>query len=178
MLLTVKNNQRRLYQQIVSQFRGNRHFPVMISDFETSHGREVQWQLRARNATAAIRERWLGASWIIELVSTGRRDGKTFCHIHQFITTLRTSPKAMLRLVRQRWAIENQWHWPRDTQLGEDAHLYNQRNGVQVLALLRTLALNLLRCNGFRSIRAGLMAVAHDISGMLSWVGVRPAETG
>jgi hypothetical protein len=34
---------------------------------------------------------------------------------------------------------------------------------VQVLALLRTLALNLLCCNGFRSIRAGLMAVAHDI---------------
>ncbi|WP_255095285.1 transposase [Synechococcus sp. J7-Johnson] len=78
----------------------------------------------------------------------------------------------MLRLVRQRWAIENQWHWPRDTQLGEDAHRYSQRNGVQVLALLRTLALNLLRCNGFGSVRAGLMAVAHDISRMLGWVGI------
>jgi hypothetical protein len=76
--------------------------------------------------------------------------------------------------VRQRWAIENQWHWPRDTQLGEDAHRYSQRNGVQVLALLRTLALNLLRCNGFRSIRAGLMAVAHDINRMLGWVGISP----
>ena len=149
------------------------------------------WTLRARNATDAIRERWVGASWIIELVSTGRRDGKPFHHIHLFMdiqrtsrcdTTLRTSPKALLRLVRQRWAIENQWHWPRvcadnevvrrprgltrdtrDTQLGEDAHRYSQRKGVQVLALLRTLALNLLRCNGFKSIRAGLMAVAHDI---------------
>jgi len=81
-------------------------------------------------------------------------------------------------LVRQRWAIENQWHWPRNTQLGEDAHRYSQRNGVQVLALLRTLALNLLRCNGFRSIRAGLMAVAHDICRMLGWVGAIPAGTG
>ena len=152
-----QKNQRRLYQQIVSQFR---------------------WQLRARNATDTIRERWAGASWIIELVSTGRRDGKPFHHIHFFITTLRTSPKALLRLVRQRWAIENQWHWPRDTQLGEDAHRYSQRNGVQVLALLRTLALNLLRCNGFRSIRAGLMAVAHDISRMLGWIGISLAETG
>jgi hypothetical protein len=51
-------------------------------------------------------------------VSTGWRDGKPFHHVHLFITTLRTSPKALLRLVRQRWAIENQWHWPRDTQLG------------------------------------------------------------
>jgi len=49
---------------------------------------------------------------------------------------------------------------------------------VQVLALLRTLALNLLRCNGFRSIRAGLMAVAHDINRMLAWVGISLDDTG
>jgi len=73
---------------------------------------------------------------------------------------------------------QNQWHWPRDTQLGEDAHHYSHRNGVQVLALLRTLALNLLRCNGFRSIRAGLMAVAHDINRMLAWVGISLDDTG
>jgi predicted transposase YbfD/YdcC len=151
----------------------------VISDVDAGHGRQVRWTLRARNATDSIRERWVGASWIVELVSTGWRDGKPFHHIHLFIiTTLRTSPKALLRLVRQRWAIENQWHWPRDTQLGEDAHRYSQRNGVQVLALLRTLALNLLRCNGFKSIRAGLMAVAHDISRMLGWVGISLAGTG
>jgi hypothetical protein len=54
--LTVKNNQRMLYQQIVSQFRSKRHFPVEISDAEASHGRWVRWTLRARNATDAIRE--------------------------------------------------------------------------------------------------------------------------
>ena len=81
--------------------------------------------------------------------------------------------------MRQHWAIKNEWqHWPRATQLVEDAHRYSQRKGVQVLALLRTLALNLLRCHGFRSIRAGLMAVAHDISRMLGWVGISLSETG
>ena len=125
MLLSVKNNQRRLYQQIVSQFRGSRHFPVVISDCEAGHGRQVRWTLRARNATDTIRQRWAGASWIIELVSTGLRGSKPFHQVHYFLTTLRTSPKALLRLVRQRWAIENQWHWPRDTQLGEDAHHYS-----------------------------------------------------
>lgn len=80
--------------------------------------------------------------------------------------------------MRQRWSIENQWHWPRDTQLGEDAHRYSQRNGVEVLALLRTLALNLLRCNGFRSIRPSLMVVIHDINRKLGWAGVSPQEMG
>jgi hypothetical protein len=54
---------------------------------------------------------------------------------------LRTSLNALLRLVQQRWAIENQWHLPRDTQFGEDAHRYTHRNGVLVLALLQTTAL-------------------------------------
>jgi hypothetical protein len=74
---------------------------------------------------------------------------------------------------QQRWAIENEWHWVLDVQLGEDAHRCAERNGFQALALLRTLDLNLLRTNGFRSIRAGLMAVAHDISRMLGWSGIQ-----
>ena len=65
----------------------------------------------------------------------------------------------MLRLVRQRWTIENQLHWPHDSQFSEEAERYIYRNAVLilVLVLLRTLALNLLRNKGFRSIRAGLM---------------------
>ena len=57
------------------------------------------------------------------------------------------------------------------------AQRYRQRNCVQVLALLRILALNLLRCISFRSIRAGLITLAHDINQMLGWVGIRPSET-
>jgi hypothetical protein len=91
---------------------------------------------------------------------------------------MRTRPKALLRLVRQCWVIENQWYWPRDKQLGEVTHHYAQRNGLQVLALMRSLALTLLRCKGSRSIRAGLMAVAHDNSRMLGWVGISASSTG
>jgi hypothetical protein len=90
------------------RLRGEKPFiPVEIIDADDSHGRQVRWTLRARHATDAIRERWVGATWIVELVSTGWRDGKPFHHVHFFITTLRTRPKALLRLVRQRWAIEN-----------------------------------------------------------------------
>ena len=54
--------------------------------------------------------------------------------------------------------------------------VHHARNRVQVLALLRTLALNLLRNNSFQSIRAGFMAASHDISSMLSWMGITSAE--
>ena len=40
------------------------------------------------------------------------------------------------------------------------------------------MALNLLRWDVLRSIRAGLMAMAHGISRVPSWVGISTAETG
>ena len=53
----------------------------------------------------------------------GTRDGRPFQATHLFITSLRTTPEALLQLVRDRWSIEC-WHWIRDTQLHEDGHRY------------------------------------------------------
>jgi hypothetical protein len=76
-----------------------------------------------------------------------------------------------------RWSIENSWHWPRDTQLREDAHRYRESNGVRILATLRSLAMNALRLDGYWSITEGLADLAHDIRGLLALLGWRePAQ--
>ncbi len=56
-----------------------------------------------------------------------------------------------------------------DTQheLHEDKHRY-RGNGACVLAALRSEALNLLRLDGFDSMREGLNAVLHDIRLLLA----------
>ena len=107
---------------------------------------------------------------------TIKRKGKRSTTRHLFITTIRTTPEALLRLIRQRWSIENEWHWARDTQLGEDTHRYANRIGSPVFSLLRTVVMNLLRRGGYRSIRRGLRALSHDIKGMLALGGVQVAE--
>jgi len=50
------------------------------------------------------------------------------------------------------------WHWIRDTQLDENAHRY-RGNGAGALAKRGTAGLNLLRLDGFQSIRTGLQTV-------------------
>ena len=144
----------------------------MATDYEISHGRNITWTLRAKQAPEHIREAWIGTSWIVEMSADGSRDGKTFRATHLFLTSLRTTPDALLQLVRERWSIEG-WHWIRDTQLHEDAHRY-RGNGAGVMATLRTAALNLLRLAGFQSIRAGLQAVMHDITALLAMARRRP----
>ena len=99
--------------------------------------------------------------------SAGTREGRAINETRYYVTSLRTTAKALLQHVRDRWSIENSWHWVRDTHLREDAHRYRERNGVQVLAGLRTVALNLLRLNGFQSIADGLGAVSHNVALLL-----------
>ena len=170
--MTVKGNQKTLYRQIRSQFQGKRRFPFVARDHEVSHGRNISWMLRAKQAPEHIRENWIGTSWIVEVAAIGRRDGKAFQATHVFLTSLRTTPDALLQLVRDRWSIEG-WHWIRDTQLHEDAHRY-RGNGAGAMATLRTAALNLLRLAGFQSIRGGMQAVMHDITTLLEMAGRQP----
>jgi predicted transposase YbfD/YdcC len=144
----------------------------VATDHEISHGRDITWRLRAKQAPEHITEAWIGTSWIVEVTASGRRDGKPFQANHLFLTSLRTTPEALLQLVRDRWSIEG-WHWITGTQLHEDAHRY-RGNGAGVLATLRTAALNLLRLAGFRSIRAGLQAVMHDITALLAMARRQP----
>jgi predicted transposase YbfD/YdcC len=168
----VKGNQKTLHRQIRSQFQGKRHIPFVATDHEIGHGRNITWALRAKQAPEHIREAWIGTSWIMEVTASGTRDGKPFHATHLFLTSLRTTPEALLQLVRDRWSIEG-WHWIRDTQLHEDAHRY-RGNGAGVMATLRTAALNLLRLAGFRSIRSGLQAVMHDITALLAMARRQP----
>ena len=50
--------------------------------------------------------------------------------------------------VRGHWGIENQQHWVLDVQFGEDACRTRKNHSAENLALVRRMALNLLRSNG------------------------------
>ena len=93
-----------------------------------------------------------------------------------YVTSLRTGAKALLRHVRQRLPIENSWHWVRDTQLREDAHRYQEINGVQIKATLRSMTINSLRLDGIWSVAEGIAALVHDFKRPAQIAGVEGAS--
>ena len=133
----------------------------------------ITWTLRAMPAPEWVVEHWPGSATIIAVRSQGIREGRTVDETRYYVTSLRTGADALLRHVRQRWSIENSWHWPRDARLREDAHRYREVNGVQILATLRSLAINALRLDGIWSVTEGIAALAHDIKGLLQLLGWR-----
>jgi hypothetical protein len=147
---------------------------------DRGHGRESTWTPRAMEAPEWINEIWPRSALIIAVRSVGKREGRPIEETRHYVTSLRTTGNALLQHVRDRWSIENSWHWVRDTQLREDAHRYRERNGVQVLAGLRTVALNRLRLDGFHSIADGLGAVSHNVVLLLRlmcWRGQRGPQS-
>ena len=87
-------------------------------------------------------DNWPGRAWIVEVTTvTITRQVLRNVRRHLLLTRLRTSPEALVRLIRQRWSIENEWHWVRDAQLGEDAHRYANRIGAPEFACLRSVVM-------------------------------------
>lgn len=167
----MKHSRRKGFQEIVDRLSYGKRGLFKASKHEVGHGRDITWTLRGMPAPDWVIENWPGSATVVEVRSQGRRDGMTVDETRYYVTSLRTSASALLRHVRDRWSIENCWHWPRDTQLREDAHRYREANGVRILASLRSLALNALRLDGFWSITEGLAALSHDIRGLLTLLG-------
>jgi hypothetical protein len=154
-----------------------RRIPWRTSKREIKRGRDITWELWAMPAPECVRVQWPGSATIYAVRSHGIREGKPTDETRYYVSSLRTGAKALLQHVRDRWSIENSWHWVQDVPLKEDAHRYRESNGVQILATLRSIAINALRLNGIWSITEGIAFLAHDIKGLLRLLGWREPAT-
>lgn len=84
----------------------------------------------------------------IQRTRTQVKSGKTETEVVYLITSLspeEASPQRLLALNRGHWGIENRLHWVRDVTFGEDQSQIRTGCGPQMMALLRNLAISLVR---------------------------------
>ena len=101
-------------------------------------------------------EHWTDLNSIVMVVSTRFIDGRQTQHTRFYITSLNSSPKRLLHIVRRHWAIENELHWVLDVALNEDHSRVHIAQAPENLAVLRHIALNLLKQE--RSAKTGIHA--------------------
>jgi len=95
---------------------------------------------------------WLGAkaSWSnlhsVGMVEARRERGDTVqIDTRYFLTSLPAHAVRFAHAVRQHWGVENSLHWVLDVSFQEDACRIRKEKGAQTFAVLRHIALNLLR---------------------------------
>ena len=69
------------------------------------------------------------------------------CQVRYFLTSSAASDARIAEAVRTHWTIENGLHWVLDTGFGEDLSRVRDRNAAANLAVLRRIALNLVRAD-------------------------------
>jgi predicted transposase YbfD/YdcC len=155
-ILRVKDNHSKLKQDLEDWFAygDSQQFAGMAMDFhQTAHktsGRvEVRqcWVVRDPIACEHIRhyEGWADLNSIIR-VQRQRRDGKRISRdAAYYISSLTTSAAVILEATRHHWAIENSFHWVLDVTFGEDLSRIRTGESAENMAVVRTIALNLLK---------------------------------
>ncbi len=155
-LLCVKDNQSKLKQDLVDWFAygDNQQFEGMLMDFDqtfhkTSGRIEIRrcWVVRDPVAFEHIRHYagWADLNSIIR-IQRERRNGMHISHeTAYYISSLTASPALILDATQHHWTIENSFHWVLDVTFAEDMSRIRTGESAENMAVLRTLALNLLK---------------------------------
>ena len=150
-VLTLKDNHPTLCQDVqlwldteIAQGR----LPVQET-VEKDHGRvEIRrYALSVDIDWLEAKPDWSGLQALGRVESTRLIGGQTSTECRYFLCSF-PDPERFAATVRGHWGIENQQHWVLDVQFGEDACRTRQDHSAQNLALIRRMALNVLRHNG------------------------------
>jgi len=155
-LLAVKENQGHLFHDIEYLFEtdATNHFEQVIHSYAKAvnkgHGRlETRecWAIDNDTYLAYLRGRnnWKGLKSIVRIVSKRQIGKKVETQIRYFISSLSANAKTILRVKRSHRQIENQLHWVLDIAFREDHSRVRKDCAAENLAVLRHMALNLLK---------------------------------
>lgn len=155
-VLSVKENQGHLFEDISVLFGVDQaqNFKYASVDYKKTvnkgHGRiEVRecWCTANPEYLNLIRgvQNWTGLKSVAMVICTRIIDGKESKSSRYYIASLASDAERILQIVRKHWAIENELHWVLDVALNEDRSRVRKDQSPENLAVLRHIALNLLK---------------------------------
>jgi predicted transposase YbfD/YdcC len=162
-LLTLKGNQGKVHDEVRAWFaahafdRGAELRPCLDA-FDDTHGRLVRRRVFAcpdAGCFATLRD-WPGIVTVLatETIRGVNGTGVVTAEIRHYLSSSTAPPDVLAQAIRRHWAIENGQHWVLDVDFGEDRSRVRERCAARNLALLRRIALDLLRAD--TSLRASL----------------------
>jgi predicted transposase YbfD/YdcC len=148
-VLSLKGNQGQLHADIQLYFQETNHL-ASCEYFEThdkGHGRietrkcyvteKISWLKEAK-------ESWSGLRSIVAVESIRLINEVETREMRYFISSLPPNPQRLLTVIRGHWSVES-WHWCLDVVFREDDRIVWNRRFAHNEAIIRRVALNLLK---------------------------------
>lgn len=156
-VLAVKENQGHLYEDITYLFdlylREENPLSAVEDYHKTvdkNHGRiEIRqcWTLGADRYLQSVRRlaEWDQVHSLVRIVSERRIGQQVTTQSRYFISSLEPDATKLLGTIRSHWGVENSLHWVLDVVFDEDHCRIRKDNAPQNIAVIRQMALNLLK---------------------------------
>jgi predicted transposase YbfD/YdcC len=170
-VLALKENQSALFAAVEHRFAATHQADAFGSEVETDHGRmEQRSAMVLADTTLAKTHDFPGIRALARVDALRRVEGKPDeVNTRYFLLSRPMSAGKLLHAVRAHWTIENQLHWVLDVVFDEDGARNRKDHGPQNIALLRKIALNLLRSHPNKaSIRRKIKKAGWDDMFLLS----------
>ena len=163
--LSVKKNQPQLYGDIAETFayvreNGSETAPHdFYETVEKGHGRIERhrcWATSERDYLNHVNDdgRWKNLTSIAMVEAERRVDGQTTVESRLYISSLPCDAERLLAATRGHRSVENSLHWVLDVSFREDDCRVRDGNAPENLAVIRHMALNLLKQD--RTIKASV----------------------
>lgn len=156
-LIALKKNQSNLYKRVDNLFKdvlANGQVGYNQSNYsidEDSHGRTENRHYHVLNNISLVidsEQKWSNLNSVVRVEYLRQfKNGKSQIENRYFITSLSENAEQLADYIRGHWSIENKLHWVLDVEFGEDDSRIKKDNAPENLAVIRHIALNLLRQN-------------------------------
>ncbi len=154
-VLAVKGNQEHLLEdvQVTMERALNGELPAQVvlqhHAMEQGHGRQENRSYVVVHDVKGIRDRqaWPKLKTVVMCCSERTVKGTTTTDVRYFIGSRKMGVRQYAKVLRGHWRIENSLHWQLDISLGEDDSRIQERQAAGNLALIRKVALSLLKQN-------------------------------
>jgi predicted transposase YbfD/YdcC len=149
-VLALKKNQGKLFDAVVRRFTRAGTRSAATQREPATHDR-AEWRRATviRDKSLAAIHGFPGIAALARVTSRRRLHGaraeKPF--MRYYLLSKYIPARRLLQIVRSHWSIENHLHWILDVVFNEDANRARKDNAPENLAILRKLALNVIRAH-------------------------------
>lgn len=159
-ILALKGNHGNLHQDVEAFFNDpeswkylkdkGSHFTSSVTE-SSGHGRVEKRTVLVTDAIDWIdpseRKKWLGLQSLVCVESERYLEStkETSVEKRYYLTSHPPNAEMLATMIRDHWSIENSLHWVLDVTWNEDQSRIRKGNAAQNVALLRKMALNILK---------------------------------
>lgn len=163
-LVGLKANQPTLYA--LAQQLYEHTIPIdIVTEYDPTHGRQVQRTVRVYPVPADLPKRWssAGIQRIIWIRREGIRNGKSFDEVHCYLSNRCLDAETFMTQIREHWQIENGLHWVKDVTFQEDDPPRRGGHAPISWAVLHSFFITIARQLSYHTVPEAMRALANRL---------------